>query len=55
MTPERFQSRDTKRRLTALENQRDYLKADLTRALARISRVEDLAQELLALWSKRQR
>ncbi len=38
MTPERFQARDVKRRLTQLENRIDYLKADFARLSGKLSR-----------------
>ncbi len=48
MTPERFQSRDVKRRLTKQENRLDYLKADFARMMARVRDLE----EILALLEK---
>ncbi len=52
MTPERFQSRDVKRRLSKLERNHDYLKADFVRLtgrlngiLARIKEVDDYQYE----------
>ncbi len=50
MTPERFQSKDVKRRLTKLERKHDYLKADFARlsAQTRVLR-DDLLQVLTAL------
>lgn len=46
MTPERFQSRDVKRRLSKLEKQMEYLRKDLHRELIRHN---DLERWLLPL------
>ncbi len=40
MTPERFQSRDVKRRLTKLESQMVYREASLVRLAARVKAIE---------------
>ncbi len=47
MTPEKFQSRDVKRRLSQLEKKREYMIADLHRLTARVRVLEaDLGQVL---------
>ncbi len=60
MTPERFQQRDVKRRLTKLEDRFDYRSADIARLVkkwaetqAEVARLEqfidELEQDLIAL------
>ncbi len=48
MTPERFQSRDVKRRLSALEKKREYMVAEIHRLVARIRVLEGLVDHLAA-------
>ncbi len=48
MTPERFQSRDVKRRISALEKQKDYLRADHNRLSARLRIVEAFVAKILS-------
>ncbi len=46
MDPDRFQMRDLKRRIKGLEDQRDYMKADHRRGIARINSLEELVARL---------
>ncbi len=45
MTPERFQSRDVKRRITKQENRLDYLKADFARMMVRVKLIEQALED----------
>lgn len=47
MDPDRFWKRDIGRRVTALEKQNDYRKADLQRMLARYKDLEDRYADLV--------
>ncbi len=49
MTPERFQSRDVKRRLSKIEARQDRIAAEVVRAQANIIRLEQLVKVLTTI------
>ncbi len=46
MTPEKFQTRDVKRRISSLEKKSEYRTADITRMMVRIKQLEKVVLEL---------
>ncbi len=54
MDPDRFQMRDLKRRVKTLEDQKDYMKADLRRWMVRVMEIEKIIEDTeLDQWEKR--
>ncbi len=50
MDPDRFQMRDLKRRVKALEDQKDYMKADHRRLVGRMNLVQKILAQYGLEW-----